>query len=97
MAYVVQAVWTARDGEETAVADIIRIITPLSRQEPGNLAYQAHVSIDDPRRFMIYERYEDAAAFAAHRASAHFQEYVIGDCLARLASREVVAYEPLDP
>ncbi|MFD1929939.1 MULTISPECIES: putative quinol monooxygenase [Nonomuraea] len=97
MAYVVQAVWTARAGEENAVADIIRIITPLSRQEPGNLGYQAHVCVDDPRRFMIYERYVDAAAFEAHRASAHFQKYVVGDCLARLASREVVAYEPLDP
>ncbi len=95
MTYVVQAVWTARDGEESAVADIIRLITPLSRQEPGNLAYQAHVSIDEPRRFMIYEEYVDAAAFQAHRASDHFQEHVVGDCLARLESREITTYTPL--
>ncbi|MFF3666190.1 putative quinol monooxygenase [Microtetraspora malaysiensis] len=97
MAYVVLAIWTARDGEENAVADIIRTITPLSRAEPGNLGYEAHVCADDPRRFMIYERYVDAAAFEAHRASEHFQKYVVGDCLARLASREVTAYEPLAP
>lgn len=97
MTYVVQAVWTAREGEERAVADIIRLITPLSRQEPGNLCYQAQVATDDPRRFMIYERYVDEAAFEAHRASEHFQKYVVGDCLARLASREVTTFQALDP
>ncbi|MER6945322.1 putative quinol monooxygenase [Nonomuraea sp. NPDC000554] len=97
MTYVVQAVWTARDGEENAVADVIRRITPPSRQEPGNLVYQAHVSAEDPRRFMIYEEYTDAAAFEAHRASEHFQKHVVGDCLARLASREITVYEPLGP
>ncbi|MER7499011.1 putative quinol monooxygenase [Nonomuraea pusilla] len=96
MTYVVQAVWTAREGEEDAVAGILRALTPLSRAEPGNLSYEAHVCADDPRRFMIFERYADEAAFAAHRDSEHFRRLVVGDCLARLASREVTAYRPLD-
>lgn len=95
MSYFVQAVWTARDGEEAAVADLVRRMTAPSRQEPGNLSYRAHVDADDPRRFVILEEYADAAAFDAHRASPHFQELVAGDCLARLASREVSVLTPL--
>ncbi|MFV2177227.1 putative quinol monooxygenase [Actinomadura sp. LOL_016] len=95
MSYIVQAVWTARDGEEAAVADIVRRMTPPSREEPGNLAYQAHVDSADPRRFVIIEEYVDAAAFEAHRASPHFRELVAGDCLSRLASREVTVLERL--
>ncbi|MFD0903740.1 putative quinol monooxygenase [Actinomadura sediminis] len=95
MSYIVQAVWTARDGEESAVADIVRRMTPPSREEPGNLSYQAYVDSEDPRRFVILEEYVDADAFAAHRASPHFQELVVGDCLARLASREITVLERL--
>ncbi|MFC6885850.1 MULTISPECIES: putative quinol monooxygenase [Actinomadura] len=95
MTYVVMAEWTALDGEESAVAETLRVLTPLSRAEPGNLTYRAHVSDSDPRRFLIYEEYVDAAAFEAHRASPHFQEHVVGDCLARLASREITVYRPL--
>ena len=97
MAYVVLATWTAKDGEQNAVADLIKTMVPLSRAEPGNLRYDAQVSADDPHVFVIYEQYADEDAFSAHRNSEHFQQYVVGDVLARLESRTVRFFDPLEP
>lgn len=87
MAYVVVATWVAEEGEEQEVHDALVTMMPLSQAEEGNLAYQAQVSVDDPRTFVIYEQYVDEAAFDAHRTSPHFQEHVVGNVLARLSDR----------
>jgi (4S)-4-hydroxy-5-phosphonooxypentane-2,3-dione isomerase len=88
MAYVVIAYWTAKDGEEEAVAAALTALTEPSRAEPGNLAYVLHRDPADPRRFVIYERYLDAAAFEAHGASKHFKRFGLEDGIPRLAARE---------
>jgi quinol monooxygenase YgiN len=56
--------------------DLFRKLTEATRQEPGCLQYQAHRDVEDPRRFFLYEQYQDEEALAAHRASPHFEEYV---------------------
>jgi quinol monooxygenase YgiN len=71
-------------------------MTPLSRQEPGNLLYQAQVSLKDPGTFLLYEQYVDAGAYEAHKATAHFREHVIGHALAFLESRQVATYETIE-
>jgi autoinducer 2-degrading protein len=96
VAFVVVAIWKARPGEEGRIQEVLRAMTPLSRQEPGNLQYEAQVSRQDPARFLLYERYVSAQAFEAHRASAHFQEHVVGHALGLLESREVSTWETLD-
>jgi quinol monooxygenase YgiN len=96
MAFVVAATWKAKPGEEARILEVIKLMTPLSRREPGNLAYQAQVSHQDPGTFLIYEQYINAAAFEDHKASAYFQEHVIGYAISRLASREVATWETID-
>jgi quinol monooxygenase YgiN len=95
MAFVVAATWKARSGEEGRIREIIAAMTPLSRGEPGNLHYQAQVSTEDPRTFLLYEQYVDAAAYGAHKRTAHFQEHVVGRALALLESRQVATFETL--
>lgn len=96
MVFVVAATWKAKPGQEQDIADIITLMTPLSREEPGNVLYQAHVSLDEPGTFFLYEQYVDAASYDQHKASAHFKEHVLGDALQRLKSREVTTYKTLD-
>ncbi len=96
MAFVVIAAWKARPGEEGRIREIIGIMTRLSRREPGNLAYQAQVSLQDPTRFLLYEQYTSAKAYEDHKASAHFQEHVFGQAIQLLESREVSTYETID-
>jgi quinol monooxygenase YgiN len=96
MTFVVAATWIAEPGEEAVVADTIRTMTPLSRAEEGCHYYQAQVSGDDPRRFLLYEQYDDEAAYEAHKQSPHFQEHVVGFALDRLEDRSVTTWTTLD-
>jgi quinol monooxygenase YgiN len=96
MAFVVAATWIAKDGEEQTIADVIREMTPLSRDEPKNLYYQAQVSPDAPGTFFLYEQYTDESGYNDHKATEHFQTRVINHALNYLESREVKTFETID-
>jgi quinol monooxygenase YgiN len=57
--------------------------------------YIAHRSTTDPRKFFLYEQYDDQAGLDAHRASAHFERYGKGGLFAILESRSPELYELL--
>ncbi|HEY4386348.1 MAG TPA: antibiotic biosynthesis monooxygenase family protein, partial [Ktedonobacteraceae bacterium] len=92
---VVAALWKAKPGKAEIVAEVIETMTPLSRQEPGCLYYQAQRSIDDPDLFFLYEQYTDPAAYEAHMATPHFEEHVRGRAIPNLESRERSFYQTL--
>jgi quinol monooxygenase YgiN len=96
MAFVVAATWKARPGQEARILEVIKLMTPLSRREPGNLAYQAQVSSQDPGTFLLYEQYINAEAYADHKASAYFQQHVIGHAIQHLEHRDVTTWETID-
>jgi len=45
------------------------------RNEPGCRRFDVVVSKDDARRILLYEIYDDAAAFEAHCRSVHFTRF----------------------
>ena len=45
------------------------------RDEPGCLRFDVCSVQDDGNRFVLYELYADADAFAAHKASPHFTRW----------------------
>jgi (4S)-4-hydroxy-5-phosphonooxypentane-2,3-dione isomerase len=45
------------------------------RDEPGCLRFDVSAVEGDEHRFLLYELYADAAAFAAHKASPHFAQW----------------------
>lgn len=96
MAFVVVAKWTARAGEEEAVAAAIRQLVGPSRAEPGMLLYQPHRDPENPRVFLFYEQYRDRSDYEAHLNSEHFQRLGFGDAIPRLESRERGFYETWD-
>ena len=57
--------------------------------------YLAHRSADDPRKFFLYEQYDDRAALDAHRASDHFADFATGGLFQIVESRTPELYEPL--
>jgi quinol monooxygenase YgiN len=95
MGYVLAVTWVARPGEEEAIAGVLREMVPATQAEPGCIHYYAHRSLDDPRRFFLFEEYVDEAALQAHMDSEHFQRHVIGEAVPRLESRERLGYRPL--
>lgn len=80
-----------KPGAEEKCREYIRILQEQSRKEPGCLMYIGHQSTEDPRKFLFYEQYKDAAALDAHRKSAHFKQYVIGglDAIMEHRSRDL--------
>jgi quinol monooxygenase YgiN len=66
---ILYAEFTALPGSESSVTDLVRDLTELVRQEPGNLVFAAARKRDDPAKFFVYEEYADAAAFATHLAA----------------------------
>jgi quinol monooxygenase YgiN len=97
MTFVVAATWTAKPGEEAAVATALAQLAPASRAEPGMVLYQAHRDPDNPNLFFLYEQYVDQAAYEAHTESDHFQRFALGQAIPRLERRERLFWETWDP
>ena len=96
MAYVVSALWRAKEGKEDRLIEVIEEMTPPSRREPGNLFYQAQRSTGDPRLFFIYEQYVDEDAYHAHMDSEHFTRLVKHEAIPELLEdRERAFYTTL--
>jgi len=80
--------------EEKAIA-LFATLTEATRMEPGCRMYLAHRSTNDPRRFFLYEQYDDRAALDAHRASKHFARLATVGLFPLVESRTPELYEPL--
>ena len=59
---------------KAVVAEILKII-PDVRKEKGCLRYDLHLLKDGESRFMLYEIWEDKAAFEAHGVAPHMLAY----------------------
>ena len=80
--------------EEEAV-QLFRKLTAATRAEKGCRLYQAHRSLSEPRRFFLYEQYDDEAALQAHRQSLHFDELVQRGLFRIIENRAPEMYAPL--
>ncbi len=74
MATAVFAWWQARPGRGPEVEQLLLELRSRSLDEPGCRAYEVHRDPDDGDRFLLYEVYDDEAAYEAHADSPHFAE-----------------------
>lgn len=95
MAVVLVARWLANEGEDERVLAILEELAAASRAEPGCLMYQPCHDREDPRRFLIFEVYEDDDALRAHSESEHFQRLVLDGAVPLLEARERTFYETI--
>ena len=91
----VAVTYVIKPGHEDEAVGLFRAITGPTRAEPGCRMYLAHRSTSDPRRFFLYEQYDDQAALDAHRSAAHFEQYVKNGLFTILESRSPELYEPI--
>ena len=68
-----------------------------SVKEPGNLRFDVLQKGDNPAQFALYEAYEDEASAAAHKLTAHYQEWkdTVAPWMAK--PREGVRYKAIIP
>jgi len=93
---VVIAQYRTRAGKGDAVASVLALHRPATVAEPGCRAFVVNRSQDDGDRFVLYEQYDDEAAFEAHRASPHFKRYIEGQVVPLLAERSWERYSVVE-
>lgn len=84
--------WTARAGQEEAAAAIVARFMPEARKEPGLELLMVNRDAADPGKFLFYEVFRDAAAFAAHQETPHFRTMIVEQALPLLKERQRVEY-----
>lgn len=89
----VAVTYVIKAGHEDEALSHFRALMPATRAEPGCRMYLVHRAPDDPRRFFLYEQYDDQAALDAHRAAAHFETHVKNGLFTILESRAPELYE----
>ena len=79
--------FTVKAGDEAMAREYMCILEEHTRRESGCRLYIGHQSLENPRRFLFYELYEDQAALEAHRASPHYERFVTNGLLKIMESR----------
>jgi quinol monooxygenase YgiN len=71
----VVAISVAKPGHEEQLLQALEGLVEPTRKEQGALQYDLHRDVDEPRRFVFFERWESREALAAHAGSAHIAAY----------------------
>lgn len=88
------ATLVAKSGMSEELRALLEGMVAPSRAEPGNLQYNLWRDHDDAGSFVLEELYTDAAAVAAHHATAHFENY--RSKINTLAERAIVTLDPIE-
>lgn len=84
---------TISAGREEEVLALLPELVAAARTEPGNVSFTAYRQLDDPRTYVLLERYTSREAFAAHRETAHFKNLLLGEIVPRLDSRVIETFD----
>ncbi len=95
--YVVAVTYVVKEGHEAEAIGYLQELEKASRLEAGCRMYVAHRAITNPRKFHIYEQYDDEAAFEVHRSTPHFQRFGKNGLQAIAESRDADFYETIEP
>ena len=84
--------YTVTFGNELEVESLLTQLAEATRTEPGNLSFATYRQLDDERKLVLLERYASLDAFMAHRATAHYNDLVLGQIVPRLDDRVVETF-----
>lgn len=74
--YYMTAILKVKDPSTIDQAiEALNILKEATLKEAGNISYDLQQSKDDPMSFVIWECFEDEAAFKAHSTSAHINAF----------------------
>ena len=91
---VLLAKYYAKPGKVQTVLEQLRQMGELVQErEPGCILYQVSRSQENPDFLLLYEQYVDQAAVEAHRATPHFQSYILDTIIPMLEKREVEYFD----
>ena len=86
--YAIIARFQVKPGHVDEVIDLLRQASTPSLAEPGCHMYIANQDLADPNLIVMYEQYDDAAAFQQHLDSDYIKDIVAGKVVPLLESRQ---------
>ncbi|MEP6713929.1 MAG: antibiotic biosynthesis monooxygenase family protein [Terriglobia bacterium] len=96
--YVVAAEYYAKEGKDDEIAASPQTMNPISGTEPGCALYTVNRSLEDPRKFLLYEQYHDRAGYYdAHMTPEPFKENIFGKVVLMQETRVRDFYDVLQP
>ncbi|MGQ4484238.1 putative quinol monooxygenase [Streptomyces sp. SAS_281] len=69
------AEFTACEGAEDEVAHLLREYAQTVRKEVGNLSFDVYTNASSPRAYLIFETYQDEAAFQRHLTAQYVDPF----------------------
>ena len=72
---VITAALKAAEGKGDELEQEFKKLVPKVLNDPGTISYAVHRAMDNPSRFLVYEKYESAEALRAHGSTPHFREF----------------------
>jgi (4S)-4-hydroxy-5-phosphonooxypentane-2,3-dione isomerase len=96
---VLVADYYTMEGKDDEVAEALKKMVAYcnSDAEPGCRQYVVNRSLEDPRKFLLYEQYDDQDAVDAHRETEMFKTLVLGTVVPMLEHREPHFYSVVEP
>ena len=85
----VMARWLVSAGAVDTVLSLVGTLREKTLAEPGCLGYDVFRDVRTSDQLLLIERYVDSAAIDAHKAAAHYQEFVVQRILPLLAERKI--------
>ncbi|HSI56051.1 MAG TPA: putative quinol monooxygenase [Ideonella sp.] len=85
----VLARWKVAADEVSTVLSLVAALRKDTLAEVGCLAYDVFRGVEAPGEILLIERYLDAAAVDAHRATPHYQDLVVRRIMPLLSERNV--------
>ena len=95
--YVIVARYNTKDETAAEVVERLTAWAKLAREEPGCRAFYVNQSAEDPRRILLYEQYDDEAAFQFHASRPEFESVVKATIWPLLESRSREIYTAHEP
>lgn len=90
MSHVVIATYVCKPEQTEEVTDHLKSMISPTNAEPECQTYRVINAHDNPNQFVLFEVYDDEAAFQAHASSPYFDEHIRNGAWNHLESREVV-------
>jgi quinol monooxygenase YgiN len=91
------AQFKAKEGKVDELLAGLHGLIPDTRREPGNLRYELHQAIDDPRTITFIEKFADQGAFDQHCAAPYFTAFFENACPQLADSVAVTLYREVLP
>jgi quinol monooxygenase YgiN len=86
-----------RPEKREALLALLQTFIVPTRQEPGCIEYQFHVSAEDPNHFMFYENWDSREVLAQHIAMPYIQPIIEREHELLARPVHIVHYEMLAP